>query len=477
MKYILILLLLFCSPVFAQEENNHYEALLNSENESDKKQLKKELYQLLDSEEEENWITAFQYFHKLDDRKVADSINVAMVEKFPLGIMARNQDLRKIMGEKDAQSKEALFQTFMETFPPENFKDGSMIYDYGLNSLATTLASAKNSDKAIKYARMVEHPMMSSNTFVQVADILMTNGQRELATELYVETIEKTKDYVDKADPNNEEFAYVKMGLAGFMDKYAGILLEDGNAEKALTYLEKAHEISDEKGKVNLNGRYAKVLTALGREKEAFEKLAESYSHGLATEEMKEDMKALYFTYHENGDYAAYIENLGKQLKSKLQVELAEIMMDEPAPQFSLKDLDGNTVSLASLKGKVVIIDFWATWCGPCIKSFPSMKKAVNRFAENPDVAFLFVHTWETDKDPINSVKQFVSDNDYPFHVLMDLKNEDGKNEVVSAFGISGIPTKIILDKEGNIRFKVSGFSGGEDAAVEEIAMMIDLIG
>jgi hypothetical protein len=57
----------------------------------------------------------------------------------------------------------------------------------------------------------------------------------------------------------------------------------------------------------------------------------------------------------------------------------------------------------------------------------------------------------------------------------MDLKNVKGINEVVESYKVSGIPTKFVIDKNGNIRFKFTGFSGGEDAAVEEVTAMIEL--
>jgi peroxiredoxin len=99
------------------------------------------------------------------------------------------------------------------------------------------------------------------------------------------------------------------------------------------------------------------------------------------------------------------------------------------------------------------------------------MKEAVEKYESTGKAKFLFINTWENVENKKQNAEDFIKKNNYPFHVLMD-----EKNEAVSAFKVSGIPTKFIIDGNGNIRFKSVGFSGNTSEMVEEIGIMIKMI-
>ncbi|NII83073.1 MULTISPECIES: TlpA family protein disulfide reductase [unclassified Pedobacter] len=163
--------------------------------------------------------------------------------------------------------------------------------------------------------------------------------------------------------------------------------------------------------------------------------------------------------------------NKADALHKKLLAEMISL----PAPNFTLKDLAGNVVSLKDLKGKVIVLDFWSTWCVPCKKSFPAMQLAVNTYKNDLSVKFLFIHTWETSKTPVEDVKKYIAQSGFNFQVLMDLKDEAGRNAAVEDYGVIAIPAKFVIDKAGNIVFKLTGFTGTDAAALQEISERITL--
>jgi peroxiredoxin/outer membrane lipoprotein-sorting protein len=115
------------------------------------------------------------------------------------------------------------------------------------------------------------------------------------------------------------------------------------------------------------------------------------------------------------------------------------------ATNFALKTLDGESVQLDQTRGKVVVLDFWATWCPPCRVELPSIEKLRGEFGDA--VQFYGVN----DEEP-GTVRSFVKGNHYAFAVLMD-----GKAQVHRLYGVSAIPTVLIIDKQGVIREQIIG--------------------
>jgi len=133
-------------------------------------------------------------------------------------------------------------------------------------------------------------------------------------------------------------------------------------------------------------------------------------------------------------------------LSAKLDIK--PIKGNKALPSLSLEDLNGKKVDLKSFKGKVIFLNFWATWCGPCKEEMPSMETLYRQFK---DRNFVFL-TISVDYEGSKPVREFIEKSRYTFPVLVDQKSE-----TLDIFEVTGIPTTFVIDKQGKMLGKAIG--------------------
>ncbi len=135
----------------------------------------------------------------------------------------------------------------------------------------------------------------------------------------------------------------------------------------------------------------------------------------------------------------------------------------QQAPDLSIQSLNGKgRVSLRSLSGKLVVVDFWATWCGPCKQSFPKLEELAKRSPGKIEVIGVSVD------DQQDGVAQFAKDNGASFPIVWDQGHT-----VANRWQVASMPTTYILDGSGTVRFIHAGFHDGEaDAIAKELASL-----
>jgi peroxiredoxin/tetratricopeptide (TPR) repeat protein len=188
-----------------------------------------------------------------------------------------------------------------------------------------------------------------------------------------------------------------------------------------------------------------------------------AYIKSLAVQEDDKVRKAIE-------DLGEKVTNLKVLIPSKKTTDIdsliaeAQLAVTKNAPDFTLRNMDNQNVSLSDYRGKVVLLDFWATWCGPCRAELPHFQKLMDSFKDNPSVAFITISTDIT----AEVVKIFCKENKYTFPVLMD-------KGTTAAYGVQGIPVLLIIDQDGNIRYKHEGFDSSiniKDLVTKEINLL-----
>ncbi|MCL2043366.1 MAG: TlpA family protein disulfide reductase [Treponema sp.] len=117
---------------------------------------------------------------------------------------------------------------------------------------------------------------------------------------------------------------------------------------------------------------------------------------------------------------------------------------EQKAPDFSMTDWDGNMVKLSDFSGKPVVVNFWASWCPPCVEEMPDFNRVYRELGS--EVHFLMVNLVDGQRETVEIAKRFITGNGFSFPVFFDTGREGSR-----AYGIRAIPTTLFINKDGNV--------------------------
>ena len=277
----------------------------------------------------------------------------------------------------------------------------------------------------------------------------------------------------------NEWNAYVVEKFNMALYAHARILNATGRTKESMKYMEMVYPYYSKKAEYA--DLYVKLLNQLGRQEEVIPYIKQCVPEDATTQEMLDLLKSDYLTNNPNGDFDQFLASLknAEQIEKDRAKAIAELI-DLPVTLFTLDRMGGGKVNLADKKGKIIFLDFWATWCAPCKASMPGGQMTVNRWKDNKDVEFYFIDTQETKADYRKTAEAFIKSKDFTFTVLYD-NGEVGKQDeqyksVASVLHTSGIPLKVILDRRGHIRWMGSGYHGSPTQMADEISYILEYL-
>ena len=379
--------------------------------------------------------------------------------------------------EKDPGRSVQMTNEIIRNFQLDPIKDAETI-DLLYGTVAVNYARQERFSDFERYLQKMRNKFNQTSFMNMVASDLVTNGNNlEYAVGLAKKTIDLYHSYRSDpaARPENFEKAdwerFMSFAQYPYYDTYAHALFELKQYREALRFQQLAFDSEPEQGIPASVERYAKLLQLNGKKEEARLLLLKRARLGKLNKGMTEQLQSIYISGKgTDKDLGLLLDSLHKNIQSVMVPALKDKMLNEIAPSFTLKDLKGNKVSLEDYRDRIVVQDLWATWCAPCIASFPAMQLMVKK---HPEVAFLFIAVNENEKDPMPKVKRFIEKSGYTFTVLVDEPVSPGSEifRISSTYKPNGIPAKYIIDQKGILRFKTSGFDTDAELMNELEAM------
>jgi thiol-disulfide isomerase/thioredoxin len=445
------------------------------------------------SKEAEAVKLATEYYNKILETGKNDNFTERIVET----IVGRdhqkrdsliNEVIKKHPKGKAALRKQYIDFYFMAMYLPdfaltrynsieENFSDIEPEMRTQLtHSLITTYRGLLDYDNFEKHISKVNDPSFLAREYNEIAWKMATKDKdMDLAKKYSEKSLLNVDKMMEVKKPETTRIIFLR-NKANYLDTYAYILNKLGDTQGAVDNEVKSAELFNWEN-LGANENVVQYLVNNKQFEDALSKSENFIKDKYGSAKMDSLYKVAYIALNgdDNGLHQA-LENLKNAGNLSYIEELKKKMISMPAPDFSLKDDEGNTVRLSDFKGSVVILDFWASWCGPCIASFPAMLKAMNEL-KGEDVVFLFINTQEydnSDEKRLEAISKTLDDKFADFRVLIDEKNND-QFLVGNLYNVKAIPVKFFIDKQGTLRYSSTGFES-EEKLVKELKALVNVL-
>jgi thiol-disulfide isomerase/thioredoxin len=392
---------------------------------------------------------AFFVYRNTKNVEKADEIKNLSLQKFPTGDLAKGDFFGNYYDLELTDEKAILDQLnqYKTKFGEPDANELSIFY----MPIIRTAIQQKDWQKINEYQALLPAPINAAATYNNMAwdmsgqDLVSPGRDLDFAEKLSALSLTMIKERM--ASPNEKDNPELLQGDYNmYADTYALILYKLGRFDEAY----RLQSEIERQGELDTGGkeRYAGMALKVKGADYTRDYLEKELSGSTYSKEMLRQLEELYMANNwpmaKFNVIKAQSDSIGREMTRKAVLNM---LGDDNAIDFSLVDKNGKQVNLSDYKGQTVVLDFWATWCGPCLASFPKMQQLVEKYKEK-DVVFLFINTWESvEKNKLKKqVDKLLQDKKYDFYVLYDFEDE-----VVKNYKVEGIPTKFVISPEGKV--------------------------
>lgn len=426
------------------------------------------------------------YKFELKDNVKADSLETVIQKQFPKGAFMRFKAYQKIMPIADTAERNKVITQFLADFPyttdvPDSqkyFYDNIVKMQFGYyfeskdyKSILTLIPNMNFANLNDAYHQNISKALYIKSVEPQVIETMavpMIKLMQQKVNDLsYMQGIYWSPNQANENAENrlNDQLV-IQIRMYDILKKHKEVL-----ETFELLPFKKRYE------KASVNDIHINALEALN--KPIIDVLKNAARANALSETATVKLKEAYVKEgNKETDFPAYLEKLKKENNSEEKIVL---MNPVPAPAIKVQSADGKAKQLDLNSGKIIVIDFWATWCGPCKKAFPAMQQLVNNYKDDKQVEVYFISTQETKEGYKKEALAYLKEKGLKLDTYFDLMKKGGgtNNESFSKYAAifksSGIPRKVVI-KNGQIRFTSEGYSGNPGQLVDELTAVINAL-
>jgi thiol-disulfide isomerase/thioredoxin len=459
-----------------------------------------EIVAMPDATEKELIAVEKVYRTMLMDAAKADALRGDLLAKYPEGLTRRMELIKAIYGEMDGEKKIQLWKDFVKRYPFASFP----IADY-VDPVLGDRAFFSNAFVGVANLSFRKHDLQQISKMADDGAFKMINYfyehyviypfrlQVSPITELEALSLSTslTNGFLSRLSRASlddrgifapSEWKKQEMiNNSWMLAHHVSLLYKHKNYAEALKIADQIKAYVGYKN-IDFNNVYTKLLYHFHKQDVAKSYIIAAIKADTADPEMIASLKSGYVKSDGAGkSFDAYYESLrpGDKLQ-RMQKKLKASMVKIPAMNFNLENLSGQRIELTKQKGKIVVLDFWASWCFPCKAAMPGMQTLVKKYEPTGDAAFFFIATMEHDPNYKKLIHDFLAAKKYDFNVLYDAEDPETKkmglvfNDYAKVLKLSGIPQKIVIDQDGFIRWVSAGFSGDLVELTDEVSYIIE---